>query len=100
MYSPTNNNVPDHTLEALNNYFKFGWEPGSFLMSVLCNDLYTASGRADHMNKPALAYIAQYIVNEAPYGSWGDVETVRDWINKGEHFQRYERKRLVDILST
>ncbi len=98
MYRPHDNGVPEHTLEALNNYFKFGWEPGSFLMSVLCNDLYGAASRADHMNKPALAYIAQYIVNEAPLGSWGTPDAVKDWVNKGYYFQRYEKQRLVDIL--
>lgn len=98
MYRPHDNGVPEHTLEALNNYFKFGWEPGSFLMSVLCGDLYGAAGRADHMNTPSLAYIAKYIMNEAPYGSWGSVEAVRDWVNKGHYFQVYEKQRLVDIL--
>ena len=92
--------VPSHTREALDNYFKHGWEPGGFTTSMLVGDLYGAAGRADHINKGAMGYIAEYIYNEAPEGSWGSIELVRDWCNKGKYFQRYEKTRVVDILST
>ncbi len=93
-------NVPSHTLEALDNYWKHGWEPGSFLTAVLCNDLYTATVRADHWNKGALGYIVEYLINEAPHGSYGSVEIVKDWCRKGVAFKQHEKHRLVDILST
>ena len=93
-------NVPHHTREALDNYWKHGWEPGGFLMSMLVGDLYGAAARADHVNKGAIGYIAEYIVNEAPYGSWGSAEVVRDWCNKGVAFKQHEKHRVVDILST
>ena len=92
--------VPDHTMEALTNYFNHGWEPGSFLRSVLVNDLYGAVARADHINREAIPNIVTWIVNNAPYGSWGSEEAFRDWVKHGVYFQRYEKQRVVDILST
>lgn len=92
--------IPDHAKEALMNYFNNCWEPGGFLMAVLCNDLYAAATKADHINGPELTYIVKWIINNAPYGSWGDRETVDDWLKKGRYQQAYEKKRLVEILST
>lgn len=92
--------IPDHTKEALMNYFNNCWEPGSFLMSVLTNDLFGAATRADYMNGPELANIVKWVMNNAPYGSYGDRDTVNDWLNRGYHQQRYEKQRLVEILST
>jgi hypothetical protein len=93
-------NVPSHTIEALENYWTHGWEPGGFLTAVLYNDLYTAAMRADHWNKGALGYIVEYLVNEAPDGSYGSEYKVKDWCRKGAAFQQHEKRRLVDILST
>jgi hypothetical protein len=94
------NDIPEHTKEALMNYFNHCWEPGSFLMSVLTNDLYGAASRADHINRQELAKIAMWVINEAPYGSYGDHETVKDWLNKGYFQQLYEKKLVMKILST
>lgn len=91
-------NVPSHTAEALANYWIHGYEPGSFLMSMLMGDLYAAAARADHWNKDALGHIAQMIADVGPTGSWGSEYAVRDWIAKGPAFQRYEKQRLMDIL--
>ena len=93
-------NIPEHTKESLMNYFNNCWEPGSFLMAVLTNDLYLAASRADHINRPELAKIAAWVINEAPVGSYGDRETVQNWLDRGFYQQAYERKRLVKILST
>ena len=92
-------NVPSHTIEALENYWTRGWEPGSFLTAALSGDLYQAAARADKWNKDALGHIAVYIAREAPDGSWGSRNMVKDWCNRGDWFQRYEKQRVVDILS-
>ena len=92
--------VPDHSRETLDNYWKHGWEPGSFITNMLVGDLYAAAARADFINKPAMAFIAEYIVNEAPEGSWGNMDLVRDWCKKGHYYQQHEKQRLVEILST
>jgi hypothetical protein len=91
-------NVPSHTAEALANYWIRGWEPGSFLMSMLMGDLFTAAARADHWNKDALGHIAQMIVDVGPHGSWGSEYAVRSWLAKGDAFQRYEKQRMIDYL--
>lgn len=93
-------NVPGHTVEALTNYWTHGFEPGGFLMSMLMGDLYLAAARADHWNKGAMGYIVDFIVNEAPHGSWGSEYVVKDWLAKGVAFKQHEKNRLVDILST
>lgn len=93
-------NIPQHTKEALMNYFNHCWEPGGFLMAVLCNDLHLAASRADHVNRPELANIALWVLNEAPYGSFGSREVVEEWLNKGHYQQAYEKKLLIKILST
>ena len=93
-------NVPSHTAEALANYWVRGWEPGGFLMSMLIGDLFAAAARADHWNKGAMGYIAQMIADVGPQGSWGSEYAVRNWIAKGDAFQRYEKQRVMDILKT
>lgn len=94
-----NYKVPEHTQEGLVNYFDHCYEPGSFLMSVLCNDLYGAATRADHINQQHLHGIVRWIMNNAPYGSYGSREVVDDWLARGHHQQRYEKQRLIELLS-
>ena len=94
-----NKNVPSHTVEALERYWNHGFEPGSFLMSLLMGDLYAAVARADHWNKGNFAAIVDYVVMEGPEGSWGSEYAVRNWIAKGDAFQNYQRRRVVNILS-
>lgn len=91
--------ISDLIEEALNNYWNHAYEPGSFTMSVLCNDLEGAVARADSWNKKNLALIVTYVANKAPYGSWGNPELVKDWLNKGHYYQEYQKVRVVDILS-
>ena len=91
--------VPEHTHEALMNYFNHCWEPGSFLMAVLQNDLMQASFRADHINRSKIPEIAAWIYHNAPRGSWGSEEVIRGWLGKNEYQQEYEQQRLVNILA-
>lgn len=68
--------VPNHTIEALERYVFQGYEPGGFLVSVLSNDLTGAVGRADSMNRRALAEIVDFVYNRLPAESWGDYGTI------------------------
>lgn len=92
-------NVPSHTKEALDRYWNYGFEPGSFLGTLLCGDVFNAICRADHWNKDALGPIVEYIVRKAPRGSYGSVQLYQDWINHGERFQWHQKQRVVDYLS-
>lgn len=74
--------IPEHTRGALERYFNLGYEPGSFLMAVLCNDLYEAVGRADDQNIEAIPSIVRWLYNRAPRNSYGSPERVADYITK------------------
>lgn len=93
-------NVPGHTQEALFNYFVHGYEPGGFLSAVLRNDLVGAASKADSTNKECLANIAIWIMNNAPYGSWGDQDLIDRWLKKGPYQQRFEKEYVLHLLST
>ncbi len=91
--------VPDHTKSALERYWTHGYEPGSFLGSLLCGDVFNAILRADPWNKEALGPIVEYIMRKAPRGSYGSVALYQDWVNRGVAFQQHEKNRVVDYLS-
>ncbi len=90
--------VPSHTIEALENYWIHGWEPGGCLTAILSGDLYNAAARADKWNLDALGHIAVYIAREAPDYSWGSAKVVREWCNKGVAFQQHQKNRVLDYL--
>lgn len=72
--------VPDHTKEAFENYFFKGFEPGSFLTSVLKNDLIGACTRCDHINREHIVNITKWMLHNAPTGSWGNHAAVEAWL--------------------
>ena len=73
--------VPVHTQEALENYFLRGYEPGSFLMALLQNDLVGAVCRADSENGKCLKNIVVWVLNYAPSDSHGNKERVYNWLS-------------------
>lgn len=91
--------VPEHTQAALERYFTHALEPGSFLMAVLTNDLYSAALRADSLNSTSLTEIVKWLWFEAPPGSFGSSEQVNDWLNKGDSFQEFSKRLVIDILA-
>jgi hypothetical protein len=93
-------NMTEQSKESLYNYFVHGLEPGSFMMAVLSNDLYDAAGRADFVNINLLGEYAKWLVNNAPYGSYGDRDTVRGWLRKNEHFEQFQKELVADRLRT
>jgi len=70
------------TKETIDNYVKHGLEPGGFVYSVLCNDLFGAIGRADSQNKRDLEEICRYVYNDIPSNCWGSSEIVEAWMKK------------------
>ena len=68
--------IPEHTKDALERYLEDRYLPGGFLTAVLSNDLFGAIGRADAENAVALPYICQFIYNRFPAGSWGSEKIV------------------------
>ena len=97
-YTYTDRYMPEHTKEALENYFKYAWEPGSFCMAVLCNDLHGAVRKADHINKKCIPEIVMWLEMNAPYGSYGKPELVATWLQKNEYYEDYQKQRMMEVL--
>ncbi len=92
--------MTEQSKESLYNYFVHGFEPGGFMTAVLSNDLFGAVGRADSVNTDLISQYARWIENRAPYGSYGDRETVKGWLRKNEYFERFQKELVAERLST
>ena len=75
-------NIPEHTIQTIDDYFKEGVPPGGFVTACLANDLMEALGRADENNRNAIFEIASYIYNEIPLSCHGSYDIVKTWIDK------------------
>lgn len=73
--------VPFHTIGTLERYFYDRLPPGSFVTSVLENDLKGAIMRADVENKYSLNKIVEFVVWYMPSVSQGSPEKVYNWLN-------------------
>lgn len=98
-------NVPTHTKESFERYFFGGCEPGSFLKSVLCNDLIGAATRCDSENRTYLTDIVKWMANTAPHGSWGSPEAYESWVHdqnniRTQFVDRFEKRMMWDALAT
>jgi hypothetical protein len=80
-----NYNIPENTMAALHRYVYYRVLPGSFLTSVLTNDLFGAYGRADTENLAAMKDILSYVYMEIPSVSWGNQEKVNQWVSGPAH---------------
>lgn len=72
--------IPEHTKGAIERYILDRYAPGSFLQSVLANDLFQAVGRADDINIRHLRDICGWIYNRAPLDCWGSYETIKKYL--------------------
>lgn len=92
--SPNYSLLPEHMQGAAKRYIEQGIPPGSFLESVIVNDLRGAISRADHINKNRLEDIVQFFTWEAPSICWGSPEQFKNWVAH-QGLQNYE-----DVLSS
>ena len=72
--------VPAHTAGAIDRYLNHGFEPGSFVMAVMHNDLNRAVASADSVNQAALVDIVKFFYNEVPARAWGNADRVQNYI--------------------
>lgn len=75
--------LSDQNIESLLNYTNFRIPPGSFMRSVLENDLLGALGRADVWNRRKLFEYCEWLWNYAPPESFGSPEKVDRWLAQG-----------------
>ena len=75
----TYSGLPEIYREGMRRYIEEGILPGSFLMAILSNDLYSSvaqcSGPIEY-----LEIVVKWLYNEAPSRCWGSPKQVRDWI--------------------
>ena len=71
--------LPEQHREGMRLYVEEGILPGSFLTSVLRNDLIEAVA---HCSGPIhdLKIVVTWLYSEAPSKCWGSPKQVRDWI--------------------
>ena len=74
--------VSDIIKESLELYVERGLLPGSFLVTVLENDLFGAMARADSYNRATIFQITKYIYYELPRDSYGSREKVKAYLAK------------------
>lgn len=88
--------IPNHTKEALDNYFLRGYEPGGFITSVLTNNLYGAVNSADIANRHAIYEIVKWLTLEpiVPRDSWGHEKLVECWLRDTDGI----RTKFVDKM--
>lgn len=75
--------LPQHMREGAIGYVLYGWEPGSFLRAVLCNDLIAAAANADDVNKYALHLWAVFVYNAVPVAARGSNDAIALWYKEG-----------------
>lgn len=83
------------SIDGLERYLIDGIPTGSFLYSVLTNDLREACNRADIFNRGMLFQYIQFLYNEAPAESWGTPERVKAWeAQRGMNKQKITREMV------
>jgi len=73
-------NIPDYVIWSLDSYIEERLAPGSFLMAVLENNLFTAVSHADPMSIKALKGIVTLLHCHVRSDIWGNKEKVNDWL--------------------
>jgi hypothetical protein len=71
---------PDWQRELM-NYLVNGWTPGSFHLALFENDLVGAANHTHVANRwEWIVDFMKWLQNNAPHGSWGSPEAVREWL--------------------
>lgn len=71
--------IPAGMRDTLIRWVLYGHKPGSFLESVVSNDLLAACTRADPVSRTILYSLVHWLYNCAPALCFGDRSVFRDW---------------------
>lgn len=74
----THTQVPNHMRAAIVRYIENGIKPGSFLCSLIANNLNDTCTNADYINAAYIHSIVAWFVNYAPPACWGH-DTAEEW---------------------
>lgn len=72
--------IPEHILPAIARYLVRGVVPGSFMESMLTNDLRGVMQNADDQNIRALPAIWSFCYNNIPSAAWGSPSNLSKWV--------------------
>lgn len=72
-------NIPEHLVEGLDRWLRHGIAPGGFLRAVLSNNLIDSVVRADLSSREALPRLVQFLLEQAPAGSYGRPSVLSDY---------------------
>lgn len=84
--------IPERMMCGIRNYIDNGYQPGSFLSSVITNNLREACNCADDENLENLPAYISYFYNEAPSVCWGSPELMKAWIAMPANVRRMHLK--------
>lgn len=76
--------LPQYMAEGLYYYLAHHIRPGSFLESILSNNLIAAAATADKCNSRLLFEWTQLMYNDLPSDCCGSRENVTAWLSKRE----------------
>jgi len=82
VYTFHNFYIPLRMMHGLQLYIEHHVVPGSFLSSVLKNDLRGAIENADDENLQNLPAYVGFLYNQAPNGCWGSEKIFGNWIEE------------------
>lgn len=71
--------IPEHIHQGFEYYLIHGIKPGSFLSSVIANDLIRSVQCADSINLTQLHNIALWVFDNMPQHSYGSYESLDRW---------------------
>lgn len=71
--------LPGYLHGGLARWVEEGILPGSFLQSVLCNDLRLTVRRADDIIVSRIFEVVRFLEAHAPEACWGSPERVKNW---------------------
>lgn len=74
--------LPEHMREVARLYIEEGVMPGHFLVAVLENNLTSAFGNADEVNRLCMWEWCLWLHNEIPMPAWGSANKVLAWCNE------------------
>lgn len=84
--------LPDHMLDAVENYVLHGLMPGHFLQAVLTNDLKTAVCHADSMNLKRICEWVYFVINYVPADCQGSEGRFKEWLQAGGLLERNKKE--------
>lgn len=72
-------------VEALDRYYQNGYPPGSFIESILKNDLFGMCNSADITSWECATDIVRKLYNDYPKAMYGSEEKVLRWMADDEY---------------